>query len=254
MNMRQYWIILLVGISFFNITYAQQEQDSKASTSKLSVVPLTKNIYQHISYLQTTSFGLVDCNGLIYINGNEAIVCDTPPDEEQSHQLLDWLKANHPNVKVKAIIVNHFHADCLGGLRAFHDAGVASYAHTLTPQLLAINKDTFDIPQHLISNMLELPVGNAKIVVQHLGEAHTRDNIVTWIPSENTIFGGCVIKSLNAGKGYLADANVKEWSNTVEQIKEKFSLAKIVVPGHGKVGGIELLDFTIKLFAEDRKK
>jgi len=253
--MRQCGISFLIIIFFSSVIFAQQNQNSaKASTSELTIVPLTKNVYQHISYLQTTSFGLVDCNGLIYINGNEAIVCDTPPDEEQSRQLLDWIKSNHPKVKVKAIIVNHFHADCLGGLRTFHKAGIASYAHTLTPQLLAMSKDTFDIPQNLVSNSLELPVGNKKIVVQYFGEAHTRDNILTWIPSENVVFGGCVIKSMNAGKGNLADANVKEWSNTVERIKEKFSPAKIVVPGHGDSGGPELLDFTIKLFDEDRRQ
>jgi metallo-beta-lactamase class B len=102
--------------------------------------------------------------------------------------------------------------------------------------------------------VLEVPVGNSKIVIQYFGEAHTRDNIITWIPSENVVFGGCVVKAMNAGKGNLADANVKEWSNTIERIKETFSSAKIVVPGHGKYGGTELLDFTIKLFDEDRKK
>src|SRR5688572_31764473 len=99
MNMRQYGISFLIVIFFSSVTFAQQNQNAaKASTSELTIVPLTKNVYQHISYLQTTSFGLVDCNGLIYINGNEAIVCDTPPDEEQSRQLLDWIKSNHPKV------------------------------------------------------------------------------------------------------------------------------------------------------------
>jgi metallo-beta-lactamase class B len=59
---------------------------------------------------------------------------------------------------------------------------------------------------------------------------------------------------MNAGKGNLADANLKEWSNTVGKIKEKFSSAKIVVPGHGRSGGIELLDFTINLFDSEREK
>jgi metallo-beta-lactamase class B len=46
----------------------------------------------------------------------------------------------------------------------------------------------------------------------------------------------------------LGDANVNSWSNTVEAVKNRFPDAKIVVPGHGQHGNIELLDYTINLF------
>lgn len=58
-----------------------------------------------------------------------------------------------------------------------------------------------------------------------------------------------MIKSLNAGKGNLSDANLKERANTVERVKDEFKTAKIVIPGHGAHGGVELLDYTIQLFA-----
>ena len=80
------------------------------------------------------------------------------------------------------------------------------------------------------------------------GEAHTRDNIITWVPSERTIFGGCMVKSMNAGKGNLADANVNAWSDTVRKVKSLCPTATLVIPGHGDAGGTELLDFTIRLF------
>jgi metallo-beta-lactamase class B len=46
----------------------------------------------------------------------------------------------------------------------------------------------------------------------------------------------------------LGDANVGEWSRTVEKVKQQYPNVKIVIPGHGKIGGKDLLDFTIKLF------
>jgi metallo-beta-lactamase class B len=252
--MWRYSVGVLVLLIVASVSIHAQQSKNEKNDAVLSVVPLTKNVYQHISYLQTQDFGLVDCNGLIYINGNEAIICDTPADEKQSHQLLSWMKTHHPQVKIKAVVVNHFHADCLAGLKVFHDAGTTSYAHQLTPELLRSREEKPEIPQHLISTSIELPVGTEKVIVQYFGEAHTRDNIITWVPSEHVIFGGCVLKAMKAGKGNLADANVKEWSNTVGRIKENFSTAKIVVPGHGKPGGVDLLDFTIKLFEEDRAK
>ena len=57
-----------------------------------------------------------------------------------------------------------------------------------------------------------------------------------------------MVKSLNAGKGYLGDANVNEWSNTVEKVKNKFNKVEHVVPGHGLEGNTDLLDYTIDLF------
>jgi len=70
------------------------------------------------------------------------------------------------------------------------------------------------------------------------------------------LFGGCLIKELDASKGYLGDAskgylgdaNVKAWSNTVTKIKKAYPKLQIVVPGHGAIGNQALLDYTIKLF------
>ncbi len=57
-----------------------------------------------------------------------------------------------------------------------------------------------------------------------------------------------MVKAIEAGKGNLEDANANEWSKTVQKVKAKYPENTIVIPGHGKVGGIELLDFTIRLF------
>jgi metallo-beta-lactamase class B len=62
------------------------------------------------------------------------------------------------------------------------------------------------------------------------------------------LFGGCLIKTLKASKGYLDDANVQAWSATVEAVKQAYPNAQVVVPGHGDYGNNKLLDYTIKLF------
>ena len=67
------------------------------------------------------------------------------------------------------------------------------------------------------------------------------------------LFGGCMVKSLDGGRGYLGDANLKQWSATISKVKKAFPGAKIVIPGHGDQGGIALLDYTIKMFEGDAK-
>jgi metallo-beta-lactamase class B len=238
---------------FFSLVFTMMN-GVQAQTSReiiiadgLSVIKLKENLYQHISDLEYQS-NTVKCNGLIYINEGEAIICDTPTNDEYSALLLAWIKTVHPDITVKAIIVNHFHSDCLGGLKEFHKAGIKSYGHKLGPELMKLNGDTLDVPQNLFETELALKVGGTKVHNFYPGEAHTRDNIVTWIPSESTIFGGCMVKSIDATKGNLADANVQAWPTTIRSIKSKYPSAKIIIPGHGDPGGQELLEYTIRLF------
>ncbi|MBP8156354.1 MAG: subclass B1 metallo-beta-lactamase [Leadbetterella sp.] len=221
---------------------------SKSLVSKnekqLAFYKIKKNTFVHISFLQTQTWGKVGCNGMIYIHKNQAFIFDTPADNETSEALIKTVEEQ--KIKIKGVIVNHFHNDCLGGLEAFHKKGIKSYASEKTIELA--KKDSVTVPQIGFKEKLTLRIGKKEIVNQYLGEAHTKDNIISFIPSENTMFGGCMVKELNAGKGFLGDANEKEWSNTIRNVKTTFPNIEKVIPGHGKVGGPELLDYTIRLF------
>jgi len=211
----------------------------------LMIKQLSKNVYQHISYLNTDTYGRVACNGMIVKDGNETIVFDTPSDDKSSDELIKWIR-NSLNAKINAVIPTHFHKDCLGGLVEFNKNNIPSYANNKTIALAKENK--FNVPDHGFDDTLTLSVGKQKVYVTFFGEGHTRDNVVGYFPSENAMFGGCLIKELDASKGYLEDSNVKTWSASVEKIKNTYPNAKIIIPGHGEAGGQELLDYTIKLF------
>jgi metallo-beta-lactamase class B len=220
-------------------------------SDSLQIIPLSENVFMHVTELVSPQFGKVPCNGLIYVNGKDAVIMDTPASIGLSVHLLDWFKTTFPGVKLKALIVNHFHADCLGGIRVFHEAGVVSYSHKLTPDLLKLKNDPSPAPQATFDQHLTIDVDGKKVVLRFLGEAHTRDNIVTWIENEKILFGGCMVKALNATKGNLSDANIKEWPATIERVKKEFPELRVVIPGHGNYGGVELLDYTIKLFSQE---
>ena len=156
---------------------------------------------------------------------------------------------NNLDCKIKAIIPTHFHEDCLGGLDAFHKHGIASYANNKTINLARSNN--LAVPQKGFNNLLQLKVGNKKVLAEFFSEGHTKDNVIGYFPDEKVMFGGCLIKELGVGKGNLNDANVNEWSNTVAKLKIKYPDTKIVIPGHGKPGGTELLNYTIiKVFMQ----
>jgi metallo-beta-lactamase class B len=218
-------------------------------TKDLVVIQIAPHAYQHISYLQTNDFGNVPCNGLIVNNNHEAIIFDTPTNDSSSNQLIQWIKATLKS-KINAIVPTHFHNDCLGGLKAFDDYAIPSYANIATIELAKSNG--FVIPTNHFKDSLILKVGNEIVQLKYFGQGHTIDNIVAYFPSEQVLFGGCLIKELGASKGYLGDANVKAWSNTVLKIKKAFTNLKVVVPGHGEIGSTNLLDYTIQLFNTER--
>lgn len=232
-------------LCFLTLFGCQPDKNEVYRSDLLSVKKINDHLFVHISYLNTNSYGLVPCNGMVYIDGDEAIVFDTPVDNDSADDLIGWLSQSM-SLKVKAVVITHFHKDCLGGIQRFHEQGIDSYASELTIELA--NKTNEELPRLSFDDNLELTVGTNQIITRFFGEGHTKDNVVGYIEAEQALFGGCLIKSTKAGKGNLADANTQDWAASVQKIRKTYPDLKVVVPGHGNYGGIELLDYTIGLF------
>ena len=214
----------------------------------LQIKKIAEHAYIHISFLETEKYGKVACNGMIVISDKEAVVLETPVTDEVSEELIKWIE-EEKGAEIKVVIVHHFHVDCLGGLGAFHQRKIPSFANQLTIDLAP--KDGYEPPLYAIKSGHQTSIGNDMISTHYLGPAHTADNVVSYIEGEKILFGGCMIKSLNASKGNTTDADLAKWPETVAKIKSKYPELITVVPGHGKEGGSELLDYTIQLFSQN---
>ena len=239
--LRSIFILLIASI------FGCENRDEKLiyETDQLVIKRLTDNSYNHVTFLDTESYGKVACNGMVVIDGNEAIVIDSPTNDEASIELMNWLE-KEMNCQVKAVVATHFHEDCVGGLGSFHKMSVPSYSNALTIEL--VQNAGNPVPENGFEDRLELRVGMKAIICEYLGEGHTKDNVIAYFPSEKILFGGCLVKSNGAGKGYLGDANIDEWANTVREIKRSYNDAEMVLPGHGDAAGPDLFDYTAKLF------
>ncbi|MTI41079.1 subclass B1 metallo-beta-lactamase [Fulvivirga lutimaris] len=243
--MKQTFLMCLLTITSTLI----MAQKNLYKSENLVIEKTTPNLYLQITYLNTDDYGKVACNGAIYISNNEAVIFDTPSDSISSIELINYVK-NELKSSIKAVVINHFHIDCLGGLKEFHAENIPSYASNKT--IVLAKEDNQEVPQNGFDKADTLTIGNQKIINTFFGEAHSKGNIISYIPSEKALFGGCQVKALGAGKGNLNSANIHEWPNSIENIKKAYSEIQFVVPGHGKIGGAELLDFTIQMFEEDR--
>ncbi|MCB0663905.1 MAG: subclass B1 metallo-beta-lactamase, partial [Saprospiraceae bacterium] len=241
--------VLFLG---FSSTVAFSQNKEIYHSDDLIVEQLSPSTFRHITYLQTNDFGKVACNGMLVINNKEALVFDTPSYDSVSIELIQFLEEKM-DCKIAGVVVNHFHIDCLGGLKAFHDRKIPSYANHLTIELAA--QEGYEIPEVGFDSLLVLKAGTIKVQNFYAGPAHTRDNIYSYVPAEKVLFGGCSVKSMNAGKGNLADADINSWPSTMQIILDRHKDGlDIVIPGHGKTGGPELLNYTAKMFGNKKKK
>lgn len=243
---RKIYIILILWLTNIVLCFGQNRKVLTIGED-LELIKISKNVYQHISYMPIPKYGKFPCNGMIYKVGKEVIIFDSPHSEELAQRLLDWVQKKKKWI-VKAVVVNHFHNDCLGGLEVFHRVGIATYSSKKT-QLLA-KKDSMPVPTIGYDSTWTIKIKNKPVVCSFFGEAHSSDNIVSWIAEEKVLFGGCMVKAIAAQKGNLADANTTEWANTVKKIKKSYPEVKWVIPGHGKYGDASLLDYTIQLFSK----
>lgn len=235
-------VIILLSITSLNCSSLKKESFTTTvvyQSDDLIITQISENAFKHTSFLQTNDFGNVPCNGLIVRNNNEVIIFDTPTNDKSSEELIQWITEIN-QCKINAIIPTHFHNDCLGGLKTFDENDIPSYAYFKTVELAKENN--FVVPKNSFRDSLILKVGNEEVVAKFFGEGHTKDNVVGYFPNENIMFGGCLIKELDAGKGNLGDSNVSTWSNTVDKVKKEYPNVKIIVPGHGDHGNKELLD------------
>ncbi|MGR3809218.1 subclass B1 metallo-beta-lactamase [Jiulongibacter sp. NS-SX5] len=221
----------------------QAQKNYAYSSDQLIIEKISENAYRHISYLQTNDFGKVACNGMIIIKSDSAWILDSPTDDATSAELLDFLEEK--NVTVKGFVATHFHNDCLGGINEFHKRGIGSYSSKKTAALV---EEGVAKPQNIFEGELYLNTDGDQIELHYPGEGHTRDNIIAFYEPDQVLFGGCLVKSVGASKGYTGDANVEHWTQTVQSVKLRYPNVKVVIPGHGDYGNSELLNYTADLF------
>lgn len=246
--MSKLYLISFILLMLSCATTPPPDSHAVYESETLKILKYSDHVYQHISYLETDSFGKVSCNGMIFTDHNEAIVVDTPSDEVTSEELIQWIQ-NELNNSIKSVISTHFHDDALGGLAAFHSHGISSFALDKTVELARQNQVDV-LPQNSFQHSKIFKFGKKSLVSSFLGQGHTTDNSIVYFPDEKVLFGGCLVKALGSDKGYLGDSNVEAWPRSMRNLKKHYGRSRLVIPGHGKAGGPELLDYTMQLFEE----
>lgn len=211
----------------------------------LSVQQLLPGVWRHVSVQEVPGYGPVPANGLLVVGEGLSSVIDTPWTDDQSARLMEWAERTL-QAPVGLVIVTHAHEDCLGGLGEFHRRGVQSYG--LDRTIALAQERRLEVPETGFTDRLETDAGGLRLELLYPGPGHSADNIVVWLPEAQVLFGGCLVKSASSqNMGNTQEADLQAWKTSIEKVIGAFPEAKMVVPGHGSSGGMELLNHTVEL-------
>jgi metallo-beta-lactamase class B len=163
-----------------------------------------------------------------------SILIDTAWTPEQTSALL-------AATKVRRVLVTHAHEDRVAGLNML-GADVETFGLERTQ--FEARAHGRPAPKRTIAAQGELVEDDARVLYFFPGAAHAPDNLVVYVPAQQVLFGGCMVRALDSGLGPLDEADLKSWQLAIERVTARFPDATLIVPGHGEPGGRELLAHT----------
>ena len=244
--MKQFYYYLCCCVCAVSLN-AVAINESEPQDLSIDIKQIAPGVWSHTSYYLYPNGVNFPSNGLIVQNGDALTLVDTAWGEIKTEKLLNEIK-KQINLPVSHAVVTHAHSDRAAGVDVLEAQGIEVWAHPLTKKLtieygLPVPNKTFTKLNKAGDSVI---LNNLEVIFP--GPAHAMDNLLVWLPQQKILFGGCAVRAKSAkSAGNTKHGDVHSWISVTQKMAERFPLAKIVVPGHGEPGGLELLTHTKQL-------
>ncbi|HMA08445.1 MAG TPA: MBL fold metallo-hydrolase [Ramlibacter sp.] len=177
------------------------------------------------------------------------VVIDALGSPALAQRLLAEIR-KHTDQPVTHVIVTHYHADHIYGLQAFKAAGAKVLAHEAGREYLNsdtarlrleasrtelapwVDRDTRLVEaDEWLAGGRDLVVGGMRLRIEHVGPAHTPEDLVVYLPQEKVLFAGDLV--FRGRIPYVGQADSGHWIKAIDSLLA-FD-AGVIVPGHGPV-------------------
>ncbi|WP_244309927.1 subclass B1 metallo-beta-lactamase [Leptospira mtsangambouensis] len=249
-------VFCIAGFSFFHcqlekiseppsvISLPPESNQPLPSSERLEWQKIKETVWIHRSFGEFQG-QVFSANGLVVLSNKGVVVIDTPWTESQTEELFSEIQTKFQK-EILFLIVTHAHDDRMAGVPLFQKRNIPVYSTSLTAKLA--KERGFGKTNPILDIQTRFALGNESIEVFFPGHGHSADNIVVWLAHTHILFGGCLVKALDAENlGNVKEADLNEWPNSVKRVLSRYPDAEVVVPGHGDWGKLDLLRHTIRL-------
>ena len=233
-----------------------------AQPASIQAVQLAQGVWfvQGNSALGSTGNRNFISNAGFFVTDEGVVVVDALGSPALAQELLREIHRVTPQT-LRYVVVTHYHADHIYGLQTLAQAGAKVIAHASAREYL--NSDTaqrrleasrIDLAPWIDANTRLVPadqwlatqetrfrLGSMDFVVDHVGPAHTPEDVVVFVPQLGVLFAGDLF--FQGRIPFVGQADSRLWIQALNRLM-KYQ-PKIVIPGHGPASTNPMADMTM---------
>jgi len=183
-----------------------------------------------------------------FLVGDGVVAVDSGADAATAAEILKAIAESTGNKPVRTLILTHAHGDHAGGARAFAAAGARIVCQEANAgEILALVSQAATRPDdpmygkaslkpivESIAERVMLLDGIENTQIFFLAAAHTKGDLVVYLPSDKVLFVGDLAANGHIPFLQSADVDPVGWERALAALSQV--PAEKVVPGHGDVG------------------
>lgn len=206
-------------------------------------------------------------NSALIVTADGLVVVDTQITAMMATRFLRAIRALTP-APIRYVINTHYHWDHWAGNDVFKAAGATLISGALTREFMqrrsirqraflrsrgfAIPDQDPALPEETFEHERVLRLGGLPIHLMFLGRAETDDPTAVYLPTEDCVVSGDTLMTGSfpiLGQPVMAEGMGEDraWMATLRKMRALNP--KVIIPGHGPLGGVQDIDFFIELQA-----
>ena len=233
-----------------------------AQPASIQAVQLAERVWfvQGNSALGSTGNRNFISNAGFFVTDEGVVVVDALGSPALAQELLREIHRVTPHA-IRYVVVTHYHADHIYGLQTLAQAGAKVIGHASAREYLNsdtaqrrleasrielapwIDANTRLVPadQWLNTQETRFRLGSMDFVVDHVGPAHTPEDVVVFVPQLGVLFAGDLF--FQGRIPFVGQADSRLWIQALNRLM-KYQ-PKIVIPGHGPASTNPMVDMTM---------
>ena len=233
-----------------------------AQPASIQAVQLAQGVWfvQGNSALGSTGNRNFISNAGFFVTDEGVVVVDALGSPALAQELLREIHRVTPQA-LRYVVVTHYHADHIYGLQTLVQAGAKVIGHASAREYLNsdtaqrrleasrielapwIDANTRLVPadQWLNTQETRFRLGSMDFVVDHVGPAHTPEDVVVFVPQLGVLFAGDLF--FQGRIPFVGQADSRLWIQALNRLM-KYQ-PKIVIPGHGPASTNPMVDMTM---------